>query len=507
MTARLKVTLSDKDLKEAFKLFDLDGDRSIAAEEFRHVLQNIGDGDQFTPDEIDRMIDQADKDGNGTIEESEFVEVMREKASQLASDPDKNFLTILQQEVKLYLQWNETQKAHKRMGAGLVRLLDEAAQRVEDELKLHPEKKTILTEDVGKPTFRALYDECWDVFTLLLKRAEEVERRRVGLAKRQKKLEETRAGLREQLAQPPDFDAGDEESGEKDFRKLFKTIMCPLKDACPKLIPPRWPSSQHSAITRFGKNCPYAHHAMELQFPQTLDMRIAANKACSKKDPDAAPAKRFVNAGDLYDCRGCGRCNMCAYKNLARDKVAAMARKVPPKGSAVENRDRVAARQRANAQAREDFAKKFGHLKKASVLVHYGRANDAFDEIAKAAKIIQREAEAKRDQEAIIQKEWQDKLGVDLELPKPADKIRPEDVTEEFLKSIEAGTTDLATIKVYIQNVCPLVRDQNDRNTFLNGLVEDLYIKCEEIMIEKKNTIDAIKTNVEHLGQVAELLD
>lgn len=26
-------------------------------------------------------------------------------------------------------------------------------------------------------------------------------------------------------------------------------------------------------------------------------------------------------------------------------------------------------------------------------------------------------------------------------------------------------------------------------------------------MIEKKNTIDTIKTNVEHLGQVAELLD
>lgn len=32
-------------------------------------------------------------------------------------------------------------------------------------------------------------------------------------------------------------------------------------------------------------------------------------------------------------------------------------------------------------------------------------------------------------------------------------------------------------------------------------------MQCEDIMIEKKNTIDAIKTNVEHLGQVAELLD
>ena len=31
------------------------------------------------------------------------------------------------------------------------------------------------------------------------------------------------------------------------------------------------------------------------------------------------------------------------------------------------------------------FAKKFGILKKASDLLFYGRANDAFDEVAKAA--------------------------------------------------------------------------------------------------------------------------
>ena len=94
--------------------------------------------------------------------------------------------------------------------------------------------------------------------------------------------------------------------------------MCPLKDACPKLIPPRWPASKHKSITRFGKDCPYAHHAMELQFPQTLDMRIAANKVCAAKDPMTAPSKRFINAGDLHDCIGCGtHCNMCSYKKLA----------------------------------------------------------------------------------------------------------------------------------------------------------------------------------------------
>lgn len=75
------------------------------------------------------------------------------------------------------------------------------------------------------------------------------------------------------------------------------------------------------------------------------------------------------------------------------------------------------------------------------------------------------------------------------------------------MKSIDAPTADLATLKIYIQQVCPLIRDQNDRDTFLNGLIEDLYHQCEDIMIDKKNTIDAIKTNVEKLGQVAEMLE
>ena len=36
-----------------------------------------------------------------------------------------------------------------------------------------------------------------------------------------------------------------------------------------------------------------------------------------------------------------------------------------------------------------NFTIKFGLLKKACVLFFYGRINDAFDEVAKSAKIIQ----------------------------------------------------------------------------------------------------------------------
>ena len=94
MTARLAVTLSENDLKAAFKLFDRDGSGSLDADEFRYVLQNLGD--QFADEEIEEMVRLADSDESGTIEEEEFLAVMRHKASKLSGDPDRQFLNTMQ---------------------------------------------------------------------------------------------------------------------------------------------------------------------------------------------------------------------------------------------------------------------------------------------------------------------------------------------------------------------------------------------------------------------------
>lgn len=63
----------------------------------------------------------------------------------------------------MYLNYNEMNKAYKRMGPGVIRVLDDAFEKRDSELKLHPDKKALLTEDVGKSVFRALYDETWDM--------------------------------------------------------------------------------------------------------------------------------------------------------------------------------------------------------------------------------------------------------------------------------------------------------------------------------------------------------
>ena len=48
------------------------------------------------------------------------------------------------------------------------------------------------------------------------------------------------------------------------------------------------------------------------------------------------------------------------------------------------------------------FSQKFGKLKKACVLYSYGRINDAFDEIAGAAKIVQDQKLMNKEKQEIL---------------------------------------------------------------------------------------------------------
>jgi hypothetical protein len=49
-------------------------------------------------------------------------------------------------------------------------------------------------------------------------------------------LQKAKTLLKEQKENGFDAPAeGEDDVGEVDYRKIYKTIMCPLKDACPKL--------------------------------------------------------------------------------------------------------------------------------------------------------------------------------------------------------------------------------------------------------------------------------
>ncbi len=93
--------------------------------------------------------------------------------------------------------------------------------------------------------------------------------------------------------------------------------MCPLKNECKNFNNLRWTSSKQKTTTKFGKECPYAHHPMELQFPETLGMRIQGNKN-NLKSENSIIQKDFKFSGTLFECKGCCTlCNLCKYKKLA----------------------------------------------------------------------------------------------------------------------------------------------------------------------------------------------
>ena len=65
------------EFKEAFSLFDKDGDGTITTKELGTVMRSLGQNP--TEAELQDMINEVDADGNGTIDFPEFLTMMARK--------------------------------------------------------------------------------------------------------------------------------------------------------------------------------------------------------------------------------------------------------------------------------------------------------------------------------------------------------------------------------------------------------------------------------------------
>jgi Ca2+-binding EF-hand superfamily protein len=63
-----------EELREAFRMYDKEGNGYIKTTELREILRALDD--KLTEDELDEMITEIDTDGSGTVDFDEFMEMM-----------------------------------------------------------------------------------------------------------------------------------------------------------------------------------------------------------------------------------------------------------------------------------------------------------------------------------------------------------------------------------------------------------------------------------------------
>lgn len=75
----MSVKMAEKDSKEeimkAFRLFDDDETGKISFKNLKRVAKELGEN--LTDEELQEMIDEADRDGDGEINQEEFLRIMK----------------------------------------------------------------------------------------------------------------------------------------------------------------------------------------------------------------------------------------------------------------------------------------------------------------------------------------------------------------------------------------------------------------------------------------------
>ncbi|KAI8474007.1 MAG: caltractin-like protein [Monoraphidium minutum] len=75
MTAKMGERDSREEIIKAFKLFDDDNTGRITFKNLKRVAKELGEN--LTDEEIQEMIDEADRNGDGEVDEEEFYRIMK----------------------------------------------------------------------------------------------------------------------------------------------------------------------------------------------------------------------------------------------------------------------------------------------------------------------------------------------------------------------------------------------------------------------------------------------
>merc|ERR1712070_1144256 len=77
LARKVKDADAEEEFKEAFRVFDKDGNGFTSAAELRHIMTTLGE--KVTDAELDEMLGMAEIDGDGQINYEEYVKQMMAK--------------------------------------------------------------------------------------------------------------------------------------------------------------------------------------------------------------------------------------------------------------------------------------------------------------------------------------------------------------------------------------------------------------------------------------------
>ena len=297
------------------------------------------------------------------------------------------------------------------------------------------------------------------------------------------------------------------------YFNFFKTVMCPLKEQCPYLIP-RWPHSDKKASEQYGSSCPYAHQVSELKFDQEIREKIKFRKnllSSLEKGQEPNIKYEWVPTGPIVSCIGCGMsfddkkrvhtvianggngsgaakgsCGFCQYNKRNNKEMELNKRATTEKNKKLLDKINYESKPE---EIDQDYMAKFGKLKKAIILYGFRRYTDCvkiMDDLMESVRVEQAEMDQKFKS---LDKKWRKKLEINEE-------INPEilnyNIDQNVLNYFNIKTP-LATILIY----CDKMRKGNklsiyNRHTFLNTQIKEF----DEVI---KKTMSKYDTDVHHL--------
>ncbi|XP_057959223.1 calmodulin-like protein 11 [Malania oleifera] len=120
------------EFREAFCLFDRDGDGRITVEELATVIRSLDQNP--TDQELQEMITEVDADGNGTIEFTEFLSLMARKMKETDAEEElREAFKVFDKDQNGYISASELRQVMINLGE---KLTDEEVEQMINEADL-----------------------------------------------------------------------------------------------------------------------------------------------------------------------------------------------------------------------------------------------------------------------------------------------------------------------------------------------------------------------------------